>query len=86
MTTPNVELRIGRLVLDGFAPGDRAQIGAAVERELMRLLAERGLPPALAQGGAIPHLDGASIAIEAGSRAEAIGVQVARAVYGGLSR
>ncbi|HEX5503432.1 MAG TPA: hypothetical protein VFW96_12475 [Thermomicrobiales bacterium] len=77
-----VELRIEELVLHGFAPGDRAPLGAAVERELARLFAERGVPPALLGGGEIARLDAGSFTAERG--VEATGARVARAVYGGL--
>ena len=82
----NVELHIEELVLHGFAPGDRYRIGDAVERELSRLFAEQGTPPALARGGDIGRLDGGSFEAKPGSRAETIGIQAAQAVYGGLRR
>ena len=81
-----VELRIEELVLHGFAPGDRDLIGGAVERELARLFAERGVPPALLRGGELAGLDGGSFTTAPGAAAEAIGAQVAWAVYGGLGR
>jgi hypothetical protein len=82
---PNIELHIEELILRGFEPGDRYRIGDAVERELTRLLAERGTLPSLAHGSEIQRLDGGSFEVKAGSSAEAIGVQVAQAVYGRLS-
>ena len=81
----NVELHIEELVLHGFSPGDRYRIGAAVERELSRLLAEQGTPPTLARGGDIGHLDGGSFEAKPGAGVEAIGARVAQAVYGALS-
>lgn len=81
-----VELHIEELVLHGFPPQDRYRIGAAVEAELARLFAEQGVPPPLAQGGEMSHLDGGSFEVALGSRAEAIGSQVAEALYGGLNR
>jgi hypothetical protein len=86
MKPRNIELHIEELVLHGFAPGDRYRIGEAVERELARLFARQGTPPSLAQGGEIEHLDGRTFEVKPGSRAEAIGAQVAQAVYGGLSQ
>lgn len=52
----NLRLDIGRLVLDGInlAAGDQAQLKAAVEKELARLMALRGLSPELQSGGAVP--------------------------------
>lgn len=81
----SVELHIEELVLHGFAPGDRYRIGEAVERELFRLMTERGVPPSLA-GGDASILDAGEFIVERNSAPEEIGLQVARAVYGGLSK
>jgi hypothetical protein len=83
---PNIELHIEELVLDGFAPGDRQRIGAAVQHELARLLAERGAPPGWEQGGAGARMGAGTMRLTAGAKPEAIGAQVARAVYGGPPR
>lgn len=82
----SVELHIGELVLHGFAYGDRYRIGEAVERELERLFTEHGTQPLLAKGGSIDKLDGGAFDMVQGSKAEVIGAQVARAVFGGLGR
>jgi len=82
----NVRLHIEELVLDGFPPGDRYRIAAAVEVELTRLLTERGVPPGLASGGAVPSLDGGSFGVAPEARPDRIGAQVAQSVYGGMSR
>ena len=84
MKARSVELHIEELVLHGFAPGDRHRIGDAFERELARLLAEHGVPPSLAEGFESPHLDAGAFNFAPNSGAEAIGAEVARAVYGGL--
>jgi hypothetical protein len=84
MKPQNVELHIEELVLRGFAPGDRYCVGDAMERELARLLAERGTPPSLARGSGIERLDGGAFEVAHGSKSEAVGVQVAQAIYGGL--
>jgi hypothetical protein len=84
MRPTNVELHIEELVLHGFASGDSYQIGEAVERELAHLFTEEGTPPLLAQGNEIERLDGGAFEVKPGSKAEAIGAQLARAVYGGL--
>lgn len=85
MKPENIELQIEELVLHGFAPGDRYRIGEAVEREMTRLFAEQGTPPSLPQRGEIARLNGGAFEVKPGSGAEAIGVQVGQAVYGGLS-
>jgi hypothetical protein len=85
MRPQNVELHIEELVLRGFAPGERHRIGEAVERELVRLLDEHGVPPSLAQGIEVERLDGGAFEVSHGSKLETVGVQVAQAIYGGLS-
>ena len=79
-----IELNIDELVLHGFAPGDRHRIGEAVERELTRLLTDRGVPQSLERGGEIASMDGGAFEVAPGSRAQVVGAQVAKAVYGGL--
>ncbi len=86
MRQKNIELHIEELVLHGFAGSDHQNIGEAVERELSRLFAEKGVPPSLVDGGRIDNLDGGAFEVMPGSRTEVVGAGVARAVYGGLKR
>jgi hypothetical protein len=84
MTAGRIELNIEELVLHGFLPGDRYRIGEAVERELSRMLTDRGVPQSLERDGEVASVDGGAINLTAGTTAEDVGAQVARAVYGGL--
>ena len=86
MKPVNIELHIEELVLHGFSPGDRYHIGAAMERKLTSLFAERSTPPSLTQEHEVARLDGGAFEVEPGSGAETIGTQLAQAVHGGLSR
>jgi hypothetical protein len=86
MMPRNIELHIEELVLHGFAPGDRYRIGAAMERELARLFAEKNTLASLTQEQEVARLDGGTFEVEPGSVAEAIGTQLAQAVHGGLSK
>ena len=56
-----VRLEIEALVLDGVAPHDRRALADSAERELERLLGDRGVPPMLAQGGEHSRLQGPSL-------------------------
>lgn len=78
------ELTIDELVLHGFRAGDRHLIAAAVEQELTRLLAASGPEPGLAAGGQRARIDGGSFQVVPGASAEAIGTQVAQAVFRGI--
>jgi hypothetical protein len=83
---PSVELHVEELVLRGFSMGDGGEIARFIEGELARLFAERGVPPSLRRGGDVPYLDAGAFDAAPGADAQAIGVQVAQALYGGFSR
>ncbi len=85
MTPYNLDFNIDELVLDGFINVDRERLGAAVERELTRLFTERGVSPALRQGGRTARLDGGSFNAAPNTNADTLGAQIAQAVYGGLN-
>jgi hypothetical protein len=82
----NVRVHIDRLVLDGFAlgAGGGAQVGAAVQAELTRLLAEHGVSPHLAGGGAVDALQGAPLARDGASSPGGLGRAIAHSVHGAV--
>src|SRR3712207_3786875 len=77
--------RIEGLTSHGFSPGAHHRVGSAMERELALLFAEKSTPVSLTQEQQVARLDGGTFEVEAGSAAEAIGTQLAQAVYGSLS-
>jgi hypothetical protein len=81
-----IELHIEELVLHGFAAGDRHAIGDAVEHELTRLFAERGLTSSSMVSHERARIDAGNVHVAPESPAPAVGAQVARAVHGGLTR
>ncbi|HEY0602269.1 MAG TPA: hypothetical protein VGD58_05115 [Herpetosiphonaceae bacterium] len=87
---PAVQIQIGELVLHGLdhvrSAGARYDLGAAVEHELARLLAEQGIPPGLSQAGIVARLSGGSFEVASGSPPDTLGAQIAEAVYRGLQR
>ncbi|MEP0546755.1 MAG: hypothetical protein ABJF88_07480 [Rhodothermales bacterium] len=83
--TPNVVLHIDRLVLHGFEHVDRARLGRAVEAELTRLVAERGIAPALAADARHPRIDGGRIDAASDTPTPRLATLIARSVHGGLS-
>jgi hypothetical protein len=81
--SPQWELHIQELVVYGDARTvDRRLLAEVVQRELARLLADASLPPA---AGSEPHtihrLDGGSIGLAPDAAADALGAEVAAAVY-----
>jgi len=85
-TRPSIELHIESLVVHGFEPHDGHRLKEAVARRLAELLSEHGLPEALSGAGGIESIDAGEIRMAPGSKPEATGGQVARAVFGGLGR
>jgi hypothetical protein len=85
MKQPTIDLHIRELLLRNLPYGQRYQIAGAVEQALIRLLNERGLPPALARGGTIPHLGIDHLQITAGAQADVVGNQIAQAIYSSLT-
>ena len=88
-----IELHIEELVLHGFAPGDRYTIADAVERELSHLLAQQftpftspGIPTTWVHDSGNLRLDAGAFNVAPESRADSIGVQIAQAVHGGLTK
>ena len=84
----NIQLHIERLVLDGLPLTRRegAVVQAAVETELARLLTAEGLPPVLAGGGMTPSLAAPGVSFTPGGDPAALGMQIARSVYGSLGK
>jgi len=74
-----LELNIEKLVLHRFSLGDGHRIGEAVEQELTRLLADRGMPQSLERSREVSNVGRGAFEVAHGSRA-----QVAKAVYRGL--
>jgi hypothetical protein len=81
-----IRVHIERLILEGLPSGplDTAQLGAAVQAELGRLLGEAGLHPGLAAGGTFRSIEGAPLTAPAG-RAGPLGVQIAGAIHAALA-
>jgi len=81
----NIDLHIERLVLDGLSiePHQRPLLQEALQNELVRLLAERGLSDSIAHGLAIPKLSTSDIQLTGNNPAQ-LGQQIARSVYGGI--
>lgn len=84
MKQTKIELTIEELILRDVPYALRHHIAEAVEQELARLLSEQGLPPYLEQGGSIPDIDIGHVQVAGDARADTLGFQVARSVYGKL--
>ncbi len=84
----NINLHIERLVLDGIplGRGQRSMLQTAVESELTRLLASRGLGEALQSGGALYSMRTAGIQLANDDSPARLGEQIAGAVYGGIGK
>ncbi len=81
-----IEFYIDELVLHGFPHNDRYLISTAIENELVQMLATRGAPSGLTHGGAFSQFNAGQFQMASNARADAIGAQVAQAVYEILPR
>ena len=83
----NLHVHIDRIVIDaGMATEDQTGVvQAAIHEALARLLAGRGLSPALARSGSILVLAAGEIAPSPGSAPRALGAGVGRAVHAALA-
>jgi len=81
---PNVQLRIEQLTIEGIRHSDRHIFAASVQEGLQRLLNNGGMPRRLTAPIQSDQSQAPTIAIVAGARPQAIGRQVADAVYRSL--
>lgn len=85
MNQPTIDLHIDELILRDVPYAQRQRIAAAIEQELARLLAGRGIPPSFASGGFIPYLKLNDIQVAAGAKPVTISNQIARHIYSNLA-
>jgi hypothetical protein len=81
----SINLHIERLILEGLPASDtqRPLIGAAVETELVRLLATGGLGPSLQSSALWPSLPANAIQLIVNEPAQ-VGQQIAQAIFKGI--
>lgn len=79
-----VDLHIERLVLEGVDPGDRRAVGTAIERELARMIATRGVPESWRSSQSLGRLTAAPIGGARPATPATTGARIARSVYRGM--
>lgn len=84
MSRPSVAVHIEELVLHGFAPHDRRRIAVVVERELARLISEKGIPRSLKKNLAVEQVSGGSFNTNGQVKPQTTGMLIAKTVYKGL--
>lgn len=83
--SPSVEIHIEELVLRGFAGSDHLRIGAAIERELSRLIAQQGMQALPIAPIALDRVDAGSFQLAVSANPQTVGRNVAQRVYRQLS-
>jgi hypothetical protein len=83
-----IRVHIEQLILEGVhvTPGDSPKLQASVERELARLVGERGLGPQMHGGGALEAVRGGSVQLEHANTPAKLGRKVASAIHRGIGR
>lgn len=83
-----INLHVERLILEGLpvARHEAAQVHAAFEAELSRLLTAHGLDASLASGASLARLNVGDLRLPRGGAQDPaqLGAHIAAAVYGGL--
>jgi len=79
-----IAVHVEELLLEGFHPGDRRRVGHAVERELGRLIRQRGIDAS--HDARVERVDGGTFAVNPGIGPDRLGVDVARAVHRAVGR
>jgi hypothetical protein len=84
----NINLHIERLVLDGIAvePHQRAELKAAVESELSRLLVSNGIDAGVQTDKSSRAVSGGLISIDNTHKPTRTGQQIGEAVYRGIGK
>jgi hypothetical protein len=82
----NVDLNIDELIVHGLDPTEQHRLGPALERELTRLFETHGVPPALTRSRTATRLALGDVQVDPAGGADAVSVQLAQALYQGLSR
>ena len=84
----NIRLHIEHLVLEGLpvSRAQGAQVKAAVEAELSRLLSERGVAREFQSGMAVPSVNAAPMHMPRVTTPGALGTEIARSVFTGVGR
>ncbi|ALF52895.1 hypothetical protein ACX27_08550 [Nostoc piscinale CENA21] len=77
-----LELEIAELIVTGIAPQDGDRLQLALTTELTRLFTQEGIPHAIVQASQQQYLDGGSFEVKRGMSPEAMGMQIAQAMYG----
>jgi hypothetical protein len=78
---PNIEINIEELVLHGFNPGDKYEIGRTMEIELARLFADQGVPGVLSENINIDRFNAGTFSASPNAKPVSIGIQTAKSVY-----
>jgi hypothetical protein len=86
MRQKKIEINIDELILNGFSPNERYDIGESMEHELMQLFSEQGIPPQFEKGGEIGNIDGGEVEILQNFKSNAIGEQIARTIYRSIKK
>ena len=81
-----INLHIEELVLHGLRGSEHRRIGAAVQRELERLIREQGIPLNVNGSASIPLLRTAPVKLRPGTTATATGAGIGRAMYRGMAQ
>ncbi len=84
--TLSIEIAIDEVTVEGFGPYDGFALKLALQRELTRLVRERGVPPAWSREGSRPILDVPAIPWDGHGAETGLAAALATELYARLER
>ena len=81
LTDYDLDLAIEELIVYGMPSVSRDWLGAAIERELTRLLTQQGIPAGLRVPGEIAYQAGGTFTQPPGTDADSLAIQIAQSIY-----
>jgi hypothetical protein len=82
----NIEIHIEELVLRGLDVKNRNNVAQTIQRELIQLLTDRGLPAGLQHSVGIRQMRAPGFQVSQAGGDESLATQVAQSTYGAMER
>lgn len=79
-----INLHIDRIVLDGVGQLDPGKLSLVIQKELHRLISDRGLHGSFNQSRSVNQITAEPIALTGSARERNLGNQIAGSVYRGM--
>jgi len=80
----NMEINIGKLILEGFPSHYRNRISNSIQHELIKIFRQEGIPESLMRNRDIDRINMKEMKVSSSHKPEMIGNQIAQTIYSAL--